>query len=347
MDFLPVTAGNPATSSQGLLLDRWLQQLRSSARSSSERRQQQQQQHQGGSFSLFEIPTQLLAVIIGGCNSEGKATAVYPSDILSVESRRRPGQPGTTGVNDSRDGIACPVVDPTMRGRDGIACPVIDPTMRGLTCITCGLSFDAAADQYSHFKTDLHLINLRRKLKGLSPLLTAAAPNDDEPSSNGGVADPVSALDVDDDGSGSDSDRDSTSGEEHELPDKLRNGEEDQQKDINLQQCSSPRGDIIVSKQTVPHLGAGLVVRSSQCCEWVFSFSFSLFSMHPSLAAKVWNNTTVDGDGDGDGDTAWSVFSRQVLYLRFHPRIGVFLLRSGRFAAALFDGPSMIVHKVG
>ena len=335
MDFLPVTASSPDNSAQGLLLDRWLQQqLRSSARSSSERRQQQ---HQGGGFSLFEIPTQLLAVIIGGCNLEGEATAVHPSDILSVESRRRPGQPvtteiGSTGVNDSRDGIAC---------------PVIDPTMRGLTCITCGLSFDAAADQYSHFKTDLHLINLRRKLKGLSPLLTAAAPNDDEPSSNGGVADPVSALDVDDDGSGSDSDRDSTSGEEHELPDKLRNGEEDQQKDINLQQCSSPRGDIIVSKQTVPHLGAGLVVRSSQCCEWVFSFSYSLFSMHPSLAAKVWNNTTVDGDGDGDGDTAWSVFSRQVLYLRFHPRIGVFLLRSGRFAAALFDGPSMIVHKVG
>jgi len=333
MEFLPVTASNPATSAQSLLLDRWLQQqLRSSARSSSERRQQQQ--HQGGGFSLFEIPTQLLAVIIGGCNSEGEATAVHPSDILSVESRRRPGQPETTyriGVNDSRDGIAC---------------PVIDPTMRGLTCITCGLSFDAAADQYSHFKTDLHLINLRRKLKGLSPLLTAAAPNDDEPSSNGGVADPVSALDVDDEDSGSDSDRDSTSGEEHELPDKLRNGEEDQQKDINLQQCSSPRGDIIVSKQTVPHLGAGLVVRSSQCCEWVFSFSFSLFSMYPSLAAKVWNNTTGDGDGDG-GDTAWSVFSRQVLYLRFHPRIGVFLLRSGRFAAALFDGPSMIVHKVG
>jgi len=334
MDFLPVTAGNPATSAQGLLLDRWLQQqLRSSARSSSERRQQQ---HQGGGFSLFEIPTQLLAVIIGGFNLEGEATAVHPSDILSVESRRGPGQPETTyriGVNDSRDGIACPAVD---------------PTMRGLTCITCGLSFDAAADQYSHFKTDLHLINLRRKLKGLSPLLTAAAPNDDEPSSNGGVADPVSALDVDDDDSGSDSDRDSTSGEEHELPDKLRNGEEDQQKDINLQQCSSPRGDIIVSKQTVPHLGAGLVVRSSQCCEWVFSFSYSLFSMHPSLAVKVWNNTTVDGDGGGgDGDTAWSVFSRQVLYLRFHPRIGVFLLRSGRFAAALFDGPSMIVHKVG
>lgn len=330
MDFLPVTASNPDTSAQGLLLDRWLQQLRvvqSSARSSSERRQQQ---HQGGGFSLFEIPTQLLAVIIGGCNAGGEATVVHPSDILSVESSR-PGQPETAGVNDSREGIACPAVD---------------PTMRGLTCITCGLSFDAAADQHSHFKTDLHLINLRRKLKGLSPLLTAAAPNDDEPSSNGGVADPVSALDVDDDGSGSDSDRDSTSGEEHELPDKLRNGEEDQQKDINLQQCSSPGGDVIVSKQTVPHLGAGLVVRSSQCCEWVFSFSFSLFSMHPSLAAKVWNNTAVDGDGDG-GDTAWSVFSRQVLYLRFHPRIGVFLLRSGRFAAALFDGPSMIVHKVG
>ena len=61
MDFLPVTASNPDTSAQGLLLDRWLQQLRvvqSSARSSSERRQQQQQ-HQGGGFSLFEIPTQL------------------------------------------------------------------------------------------------------------------------------------------------------------------------------------------------------------------------------------------------------------------------------------------------
>lgn len=332
VDFLPVTTSNPATSAQGLLLDRWLQQqqlrvVQSSARSSSERRQQQQQ-HQCGGFSLFEIPTQLLAVIIGGCNAGGEATAVQPSDIQQPETEEQ-AVLATYGVNDNREGIASPAVD---------------PTMRGLTCITCGLIFDAAVDQHSHFKTDLHLINLRRKLKGLSPLLTtAAAPADDEPTSNGGVVDPVNALDVDDDDSGSDSDRDSTSGEEHEL----HNGEE-QQQDFNLQQCRSPRGDIIVSKQTVPHLGAGLVVRSSQCTEWVFSFSFSLFSMHSSLAAKVWNNTGVDGDGNGDGgDTAWSVFSRQVLYLRCHPRIGVFLLRSGRFAAALFDGPSMIVHKVG
>jgi len=151
------------------------------------------------------------------------------------------------------------------------------------------------------------------------------------------------------------SDRDATtSGEDDELLDKLsslHNSEEEEehhqqqhhQHGINLQQCSSPRG--IISKQTVPHLGTGLVVRNNRCSGWVFSFSFSLFSMQPSLAAKVWDNTRgVDADGD---DTAWSVFSRQVRHLRSHPRIGVFLLRSGRFAAALFDGPSMIVHKVG
>ena len=157
-------------------------------------------------------------------------------------------------------------------------------------CITCGLIFDAAADQHSHFKTDIHLTNLRRKLKGLSPLLTTAAPDDDDGAPcNEGV---VHSLDVDGDAESDDcSDRAATtSGEDDELLDKLsslHNSEEEeeqhhqqqhqQQHGINLQQCSSPRG--IISKQTVPHLGTGLVVHSNRCSGWVFSFSFSLFSM--------------------------------------------------------------------
>jgi len=178
------------------------------------------------------------------------------------------------------------------------------------------------------------MINLRRKLKGLGPVKS-----DDVSYTNG---DQVNSLDVEGDAESDfgDSDRDTTSSDEDELELKLCNGEEQHN---SLQRMSSSSSGCI-SKQTVPHLGAGLIVTSNRCNEWVFSFSFSLFSMLPSLAAKVWD-TGVDPDNDSGAD-AWSVFTRQVELIRNNPRIAVFLLRSGRFAAALFDGPSMLAHKV-
>ena len=41
---------------------------------------------------------------------------------------------------------------------------------RGLTCRACNLVFTQPNEQHSHFKSDLHRINLKRSLRGLAPL---------------------------------------------------------------------------------------------------------------------------------------------------------------------------------
>lgn len=40
----------------------------------------------------------------------------------------------------------------------------------GLTCVSCRLLFNDAQDQKAHYKTDLHLFNLKRKIANLPPV---------------------------------------------------------------------------------------------------------------------------------------------------------------------------------
>ncbi|EQC42622.1 hypothetical protein SDRG_00351 [Saprolegnia diclina VS20] len=46
--------------------------------------------------------------------------------------------------------------------------------VRGLTCGTCRLEFEDVKEQQAHFKTDLHVYNLKRKSKGLDCVTLAA-----------------------------------------------------------------------------------------------------------------------------------------------------------------------------
>jgi len=39
-----------------------------------------------------------------------------------------------------------------------------------LTCLSCRLMFDSSTEQRTHFKTDFHLFNLKRKKAGLAPI---------------------------------------------------------------------------------------------------------------------------------------------------------------------------------
>jgi hypothetical protein len=50
----------------------------------------------------------------------------------------------------------------------------------GLTCRACALAFNSVAEQRLHFKSSLHTTNLRRRLQGLQPAVTAAITDDVE-----------------------------------------------------------------------------------------------------------------------------------------------------------------------
>ena len=187
-------------------------------------------------------------------------------------------------------------------------------------CITCGMEvFDSRAQQVLHYKSDLHIINLRRRMKDLPPITSEEA---------------AVLLDLEDEeedpGNGEDDMNDSEGSEgeiEHEDEKYDDDGDDDQQvgfvaalrnaRDVAgvRHQVSKAAGPQLVFQLSMPFASQQLVV--SRC---LFPVLASQWSPWHSLRAL----------------TSRSSSSNKWLVL---------LMQSGRVAAAVFDGPKLLVHK--
>ena len=197
-------------------------------------------------------------------------------------------------------------------------------TSRGLTCIACHLVFDDVREQQLHFKSDVHLLNLKRRVHGLSALLNSDADTNDLAETG---KDPVS-TEEDDEGS---------------------DGSEDREADIDTDTFSSenflPTGFTnevgSISKEFSAQRGSTLHLRDVQLPQWELVVSTGMFPSGSVFHTREWSNHT-----DASQPSPWAQLSAQVEHIRRNKICGVFLLRSGRFAGAIFDGQNLLIHKV-
>ena len=215
---------------------------------------------------------------------------------------------------------------------------------KGLTCIRCGLSLEARPVQLAHFKSKLHMTNLRRQLSGESTIsqeeLDAGTDSAVDGAGGGDQASPEQ-----EDSSGSESDETSTTSADRQidLDDVAEEGgdvggplavdtahmEVGDRKNSNSGISSTERGRVKIdfSLQEGPRLT--FVPRGSA---WRFSLSSAALGME--RGDDPWERLDRlvgdEGGGGGGANRLW----------------GVVILRSGKFAAAVFEGQSVLCHKV-
>lgn len=209
---------------------------------------------------------------------------------------------------------------------------------RGLTCIRCGLHFaDDRPAQVLHFKSDLHLANLRRQLAGKPPISQQQL--DDEAAAevaavggDGGTG-PADGADGE---SSSDTDSDEAAAGTADrglgLEDVAEEGEDVDGPMLATVdggggvESGNNRGRVKLdfSLQEGPRLT--FVPRGSG---WAFSLSSAALGME--RGDDPWARLDgLVGDEGGGMNRLWAVV----------------ILRSGKFAAAVFEGQSVLCHKV-
>lgn len=200
---------------------------------------------------------------------------------------------------------------------------LVKSASRGLTCIACHLVFEDVREQQLHFKSDLHLLNLKRRVHGLSALLNSDADTNDLAETG---KDPAS-TEEDDEGS---------------------DGSEDREVDVDTDTISSenflPTGFAneigSISKEFSAQRGSTLHLRDVQLPQWELVVSTGMFPGGSVFHTREWSSA------EASQPSPWAQLSAQVDHLRRNKICGVFLLRSGRFAGAIFDGQNLLIHKV-
>lgn len=272
-------------------------------------------------LSIFDIPPGLLAHTQ---RSQDGATAVSPS--LDQQD-----QPGPRIFHPESCPIAGLASERAAQGKS---------TGRGLTCIRCGLQFgnDRQA-QVHHFKSDLHMANLRRHLAGKPPVSQQQL--DDETAAAAaavaatGIKGSAGPQEEGDSSSGTDSDEAPAAGAATDRNLDLDDVPEEEDEHALLATAAdgaaasgNKRGKVRVdfSLQEGPRLtfvphGSG----------WAFSLSSAALGMERGDDPWARLDSLVGDDDEGGGvNRLWAVV----------------ILRSGKFAAAVFEGQRVLCHKV-
>lgn len=255
-------------------------------------------------LSIFDLPPGLLA----STDSEKSQHVSDSSSTGQVVAESRTVHPQTAAVSSSQEG------------------------KRGLTCIRCGLQFgDDRETQVQHFRSDLHMTNLRRHLAGKPPISLQQL--------NAEASAALAAGGGDAAGPGPDGESSSDSDEAPEAGDRgldLENvvEEGDDELDGLLPTADvsggveggNERGRVKLDFSLKEGPRLTFVPRGS---EWAFSLSSAALGME--RGDDPWARLDgLLGDEGGGVNRLWAVV----------------ILRSGKFAAAVFEGQSVLYHKV-
>lgn len=215
---------------------------------------------------------------------------------------------------------------------------------RGLTCIRCGLSFAARPAQSAHFKTDLHMTNLRRQLSGKPPVSEDQLDSALKAISGSTTEEAQKTPEEEEDSSSSDTESDevvdtttvvsSGTNINLELEDVLEDGVFAPADGVvglanpsaEEEQMGNARGRVKVnfSQQEGPRF-----TFTPALSKWAFSLSSAALGME--RGDDPWARLdALAGEEAGGGNRLWAVV----------------ILRSGKFAAGVFEGQSVLCHKV-
>ncbi|CAN0006257.1 unnamed protein product, partial [Discosporangium mesarthrocarpum] len=186
-------------------------------------------------------------------------------------------------------------------------------TVRGLTCRSCSLTFDDHLQQQAHFKAALHITNLHRRLAGKLPVRETGMVEEEE---EAGVLDDGRDGEMVEEGEKSSADSDDenlTSILEADLVETSGKGDLGVRSDGVRFEFSQREG----SRLTFTRPGSA------------WSFSLSSAALNMQRGNDAWEQLGMLF-GDRASNRMW----------------GVLILRSGRFAGAVFEGQSVLCHKV-
>jgi hypothetical protein len=193
----------------------------------------------------------------------------------------------------------------------------------GLTCRACALAFNSVAEQRLHFKSSLHTTNLRRRLQGQQPAVTAA------------ITDDVENLKLNDSKDSGENENDSGDSADEAGP-----AENDVVESEYSSVCAPTSGNGAegeFSRSISGTEGPVLTFRPRHQGNWEFSCSEVLIKL-PELLGPSDPSTTIN---------PWSTLLNGMNFLKESSRMwAVLILRSGKFSAAIFDGKSVVLHKV-
>jgi len=214
---------------------------------------------------------------------------------------------------------------------------------KGLTCIACKLVFSDVSKQQEHFRSQLHTVNLKRKIKGFSSLTmdeyissSNSQPFDPEFKSEGVCDDDMEEPPVEEE------DGDSSGGSERSDG---YNEENDQDSDIGVDTLSFTNEIGSVMKQHCARYGATFSFHCpTQWDNWQLIFSAGLFTPSSGFLSRDWNRK-LSADDSGHQRTPWMMLYDHVRIMKSRPLCCVLLLRSGRFAGIIFDGIKVLIHK--
>lgn len=182
----------------------------------------------------------------------------------------------------------------------------------GLTCRCCGVIFDNLSLQKEHFKSDDHVSMLKRSIRGSS--LRTSAPAD------GSISD-----DAQD--SGEDSDQ----------------GIDDNELLDDTESSTIARGLIVsvgeIQRSYTKQYGSQYIMSAATQHHWRFCVSTAIVDLSSS-------NDVVDEEILRAVHGPWGTIYHTLANYRDQRMWAVFILRSGKFAGGLFDGNTVIAHKI-
>jgi hypothetical protein len=233
---------------------------------------------------------------------------------------------------------------------DTASVAVENTSKKGLTCLTCKLQFQNHEEQVDHFKSNYHYVNMKRKMKN-EPSLTVedyeakVAEEEKEEKEEEENADLEKERNQESDSDESSSDLEEPVSESAPLD------------RYHRYQCKDDKGQI--DKVFHPSLGPLFNVRLNLLSPWQFLLNSAMFPRSSIFQTREWNLLSSSSSSTSlpSSFTVWDHLGSDLNNLQRKPLIAVFILRSGRFAGAIFNNNStsssssgssncLLVHKV-
>jgi hypothetical protein len=184
------------------------------------------------------------------------------------------------------------------------------------TCRVCGVEFSNLREQQCHFKTSLHVVNLKRSLVGL---------------------DSVSSHEEDD----SDEDDEAEGGECIFEPEVWES--EEYSGRLSFENTSFPDGQV---RKCNHKTNGSVTVFRKHNSNWEFSISNSIYGMSFNEGGGRGGEETRREEGQREDPWRSLKNALQIFHLGDKLHSCVLVLQSGMFAGAVFEGRKCVLHKV-
>jgi hypothetical protein len=147
--------------------------------------------------------------------------------------------------------------------------------------------------------------------------------------------------------------QESESSEESEGSDQEKGTKDEEVEEDLLRPAQVCTTDGVIKRECSAHRGPAFHVQDFSIPGWEAVLSGALFPAGSVFSGRDWvslgddTKTTITSEAKKPGASLlWSTLGAHLRAVQANPITAVFLLRSGRFAGAVFSGSTLLIHKV-